>query len=140
MSHMSNRSHMSHGRRAGQRVERAGDSPAIRWAARGGLVARGVLYILVGVLALQIAFGHGGKEADRTGALQTVRQSPGGGVILWLLAAGFAGLAIWRYFEAALGQPVPGGRKPAKRLVSLSRAILYTVVCGTTIAFIVGSG
>jgi hypothetical protein len=134
---MSVRHAESEARTAGRR---ASGSKTLRFAARGGLVARGVVYVLVGSLAMRIAFGQGGKEADRTGALQTVAKSPGGGVLLWLIAAGFAGLALWRYAEAAYGQPVADGTKPSKRLFSLARGVFYTVVCGSTIAFALGSG
>jgi uncharacterized membrane protein len=108
---------------------------------RAGLVARGVIYVLVGVLAAQIAFGgNGGKEADRQGALQTVAQSPGGTILLWLLALGLAGMTLWRLSEAIWGQSVPDGHKATKRLSSLARAVFYGVVCASTVAFIIGAG
>lgn len=118
----------------------AASSHSLQWLARGGLVARGVNYLLIGFLALQIAFGSKGKQADTAGALHTVARHPGGIVVLWLLAAGFAGLAIWRLAEAAYGQPGPGGHKPGKRLGSLARAVLYGFICGTVVSFILGSG
>jgi hypothetical protein len=122
------------------RAREAGHSKALRAAARGGLVARGVVYVLVGSLAVQIAFGHGGKQADRSGALQTVAGTPGGGILLWALAAGFAGLAVWRYAEAVYGQPGPDGRKAGKRLFSLGRGVFYSVVCASTVMFAMGGG
>ena len=65
---------------------------------------------------MQIAFGPSSKQADTTGALQEIASHPGGIVVLWLLAAGFAGLALWRLTEAAYGRPGPAGRTPGKRL------------------------
>jgi Domain of Unknown Function (DUF1206) len=116
-------------------------SKPFRALARSGLVARGVIYILVGSLAIQIAVGGGGgKEADRQGALQTVAQSPGGTVLLWLLAIGLAGMALWRLSEAVYGQPVEDGHKATKRLSSLARGIFYATVFVSTVAFIIGSG
>jgi hypothetical protein len=115
-------------------------SGAFRALGRAGLAARGVIYIIVGVLAVQIAFGKGGKEADRQGALQTVARTPGGTVLLWLLAVGLAGMAIWRFSEAIWGQSVPEGDKATKRLSSLARGVFYTVVCASTVAFTVGAG
>jgi hypothetical protein len=79
-------------------------------AGPGGLVARGANYLLVGSLAVQIAFSSGGKQADTTGALRAVAGHPGGIVVLWLLAAGFAGPALWRFAETAYGQAGPVGR------------------------------
>lgn len=128
---------------AGVRVtgNRVSTSSAFRMLGRAGLAARGVIYILVGALAVQIAFGKsGGKEADRQGALQTVAKTPGGTVLLWLLAIGLAGMALWRFSEVIWGQPVPDGDKATKRLASLVRAIFYSAVCTSTVAFIAGSG
>jgi len=69
--------------------------------ARGGMVARGVNYMLVGLLAVEIAAGAKGKQADSAGALHAIAGEPAGIVVLWLLAAGFAGLVLWRVTEAA---------------------------------------
>jgi hypothetical protein len=103
-------------------------------------VARGVIYVLVGVLAVQIAFGSGGKRADTSGALHAVAEHPGGIVVLWLLAVGFAGLAIWRFAEVVYGQAGRGGRTAGKRLGSLARAVLYAFICGSVVSFILGTG
>jgi Domain of Unknown Function (DUF1206) len=118
----------------------AASSRWLQWLARGGLTARGAMYLLIGVLAVQIAFGSGGKQADTSGALRAVAVHPGGIVVLWLLAVGFAGLAIWRFAEVAYGQAGPGGRKAGKRLGSLARAVLYAFICGTVVSFILGTG
>jgi hypothetical protein len=129
---------------AGSDVRRAGREVAssrwFHWLARAGLAARGVIYLLIGSLAVQIAFGGGGKEADKNGALQTVAGTPGGEVILWLLFVGFAGLALWRYSEAVYGQPVADGRKASKRLASFGRGIFYSVSCATILKFALGGG
>jgi Domain of Unknown Function (DUF1206) len=118
----------------------AATSSTLQWLARGGLTARGVNYLLIGSLALQIAFGSKGKPADTTGALHTVAKHPGGIIVLWLLAVGFAGLVIWRLAETAYGQPGPDGHKAGKRLGSLARAVLYAFICGTVVSFILGAG
>jgi hypothetical protein len=98
---------------------RASDSPPFQLLARGGIAARGIVYILVGYLAVKIAFGKSGQAADRQGALQTVAHTTGGTLILWLLAVGFAGLALWHLSEALLGQAGRDGHKAHKRLASL---------------------
>ncbi|MEU4235145.1 DUF1206 domain-containing protein [Nonomuraea sp. NPDC026600] len=46
-----------------------------RWLeglARGGFVACGVNYLLIGVLAVQIGVGAGGEAADISGAMHAV--------------------------------------------------------------------
>jgi Domain of Unknown Function (DUF1206) len=127
----------AHVRAAGRR---ASNSTPFQLLARGGLAARGVIYLLVGYLAVKIAFGKSGQSADRQGALQTVAKTTGGTLILWLLAIGFGGLALWRFSEALFGQAGPDGHKATKRLASLARGVFYTVVCASTVAFVVGAG
>jgi Domain of Unknown Function (DUF1206) len=129
--------------RAGREVAETGrDVASSRWMrglARAGLVARGVNYLLVGSLAVQIALGSRGQQADTTGALRTVAGHPGGIVVLWLLAAGFAGLALWRFAEAAYGQAGPNGQAAPKRLASLALGVLYGGICGVVVNFILGA-
>jgi hypothetical protein len=128
------------GRKAGLAGREAADSRWMRGLARAGLVARGVNYLLVGSLAIQIAFGSHHKQADTTGALRTVSGYPGGIVVLWLLAAGFAGLALWRLAETAYGQAGPGGQAARARLVSLALGVVYACVCAIVVAFNLGAG
>jgi hypothetical protein len=106
--------------------------------ARAGLVARGLNYLLIGVLAIQIGVGASGQEADRQGVLHAVADKPGGEVVLWAIAVGFAGLTLWRLVEAVYGQAGPDGRKATKRLASAARAVLYGVVCASVVAFLTG--
>ena len=131
-------------KRAGRQAERTGrevvSSRWMRGLARAGLLARGVNYLLVGLLAVQVALGSRGTRADTTGALRTVARHPGGIVVLWLLAAGFAGLALWRFAETAYGQAGPGGQAAHKRLASLALGVLYAGICGVVVNFILGVG
>ncbi|MER5891070.1 DUF1206 domain-containing protein [Streptomyces sp. NPDC001941] len=101
-------------------------------AGRWGFAARGVIYLLVGVLALRIAFGGGGEQADRGGALAEVAQKPLGVVMLWLIGIGFAGMALWRLSEAVFGS------KTGKRLMSGGRAVFYGFVAYSVLAFATG--
>lgn len=129
-------------KKAGGRARATGREAATsRWMrglARAGLATRGVNYVLVGSLAVQIASGSGGTQADTTGALRSVARHPGGIAVLWLLAAGFAGLALWRLAETAYGQAGPGGRTVPKRLASLALGLLYGAICATAVHFIIG--
>lgn len=129
---------------AGNDVQRAGrqaaGSPWFHRLARGGLVAKGVIYLLIGFLAVQIGLGSGGKEADKKGALETVAEKPAGTLVLWLLVIGFAGLALWRFSEALYGQPVPDGDKASKRALSFFRGLFYTSGCITILLFVMGGG
>lgn len=115
-------------------------SGPFRTFASAGLVARGVIYLIVGVLAIEVATGRTGQEADRQGALRTVAETPFGTVLLWLLVAGFAGLTLLWLSEAVYGQPYRGGDTPTMRLGSLVRGIFYGAICAGSVTFIAGSG
>ncbi len=68
--------------------------------ARLGYLAKGLVYAVVGVLALQVAFGQGGKMTDTKGALATLAEQSWGTVLLAVTAVGLLGYALWRVVEA----------------------------------------
>lgn len=68
--------------------------------ARFGYVSKGLVYGLIGILALLAAFNQGGKTTDTTGALQTIAAQPFGKFILILITIGLIGYVIWRFIEA----------------------------------------
>ncbi|WP_328743345.1 DUF1206 domain-containing protein [Streptomyces caniferus] len=123
------------GRRTAHRAAR---SSAVRAAARGGFAARGAIYFLVGVLALRIAFGDSGEQADRGGALAELAARPFGSVLIWVLGLGLAGMALWRLSEAAFGAAGPEGHKAGTRLLSLARCVFYAVVSFSVLSFAAG--
>ncbi|MCX4770198.1 DUF1206 domain-containing protein [Streptomyces sp. NBC_01260] len=124
------------------KARRAGNGSTIEAGGRAGFVARGLIYFLVGVLALRIAFndtgGGGGKTADRGGALSEIAQKPFGSVLLWVLGAALAGMALWRLSEAAFGAAGPDGQKTTKRLASAGRAVFYGFVSYSVLMFAAG--
>ena len=117
---------------------RAANSRALEVAARAGFVARGAIYVLIGIIAVQVALGHGG-QADRGGALSQIAGKSYGMFVLWLLVAGFAGLALWRFSEAAFGAVGPDGQDTSERLKSLARGVLYSVFFVSTLQLVLGS-
>lgn len=124
--------------RASMNARRASDSPAARALARIGLAARGVIYILIGWLAIQVAIGHSSQKPNQQGALQLLAQSTLGLITLWLIGLGFVGYALWRLSEAAFG--VTGeGNGAGPRLKSLVRAIVYAFLAALTFKVIAGS-
>jgi hypothetical protein len=119
-------------------ARQASHSEAMGVLARFGLAVRGFVYLVIGWLALQIALGHGGQEANQRGALATVAQHPFGKVLLWVLGFGFAAYALWRFSEAAFGTAAEG-RKAGPRVKSLVRGIVYATFAVTTFSFIAGT-
>jgi len=120
-------------------ARRVAHSPWVGWLARLGLAARGVVYLLIGVLALQIAIGHGGKASDQNGALRTVAGQPFGKGLLWLMALGFAGYALWRFTEVAYGE-TGGDSGAGGRVKSAFRGLAYASICYTTVSLLTGTG
>lgn len=109
--------------------------------ARCGLLARGVLYVLVGMLALRVALGDsGGTQADRRGALQELAGKPLGSVLIWAVGIGLVGMTLWRLSEAVFGAAGPDGGKPLTRLASAGRAVFYAVVGFSVLTFAAGGG
>lgn len=76
-------------------------SPWIEGLARLGFIAKGVVYALIGVLAIQVAFG-GGAAPGTEDAFQTIAAQPFGQILLGLVAFGLVGYAIWLLVRAGM--------------------------------------
>jgi hypothetical protein len=120
---------------AGSRAIRAGDKHSSK-AALAGLAARGVLYLLLGLLAIQLAVGASAAQVDSRGALHQLAGSTWGSVLLVLLAIGFAGFALLNVFDAlTAGQP--DDEHPKRRLADVGRAALYVALTIATVSVLV---
>jgi hypothetical protein len=109
--------------------------------ARFGLVAQGISFGLVAVLAIELALGRGGKATDREGALQTIAHNGIGRVIVFVLALGFGAYALWRLAQVFLGHDVEehGGRKKwGTRLSSLGKAAIYGALSWFAFSVVLG--
>jgi Domain of Unknown Function (DUF1206) len=131
--------------RATGAADRAGQSDGLENLARIGLIALGVVHVLIGWLALQIAWsGGGGESADQSGALATVAETPVGKPLLWVLGLGLFALALWQAAEVlrwrrALSSTGKQRRKAIGNVVkSVAKAILYVAL--GVLAFQVANG
>jgi Domain of Unknown Function (DUF1206) len=115
-------------------------SRPFEWLARAGLVARGAIYAIIGVLAVKLALGEGGETTNQNGALQTISQQPFGKALLILMAIGLAGYAIWRLVRAAIGHGPESSDDLKERADGLASGIGYAILCVTAVSIIVGSG
>jgi hypothetical protein len=108
-------------------ARRAAHSDWLERLGRAGLAAQGLSYALVGVLALKLAFGAGGKATSRQGAFDSLAHDPFGKAVLIGLAIGFAGYAAWRLANALLDRKRRGDDAPglAKRAGELAKGLLY---------------
>jgi Domain of Unknown Function (DUF1206) len=122
--------------------EQLANTDVVEGGGRLGLLAKGVSYVLVALLAVKVALGRGANPEDREGALQALGDESFGAVLLGLLAAGFAGYALWRFAQAFLDRDVEGAgpKGLAKRAGYLVKGLLYTGLCVVCVSILFGSG
>ena len=116
--------------------------PGLVKVGRAGWFAKGVVYVVAGLLALLVAAqatgwsraaSTGGQEASPTGALKTIAQMSGGKLLMWVLAGGMLLYAGWRVVSASL----PGGsdvKAWVTRIGYLVSAVIYTTFALTAVA------
>jgi Domain of Unknown Function (DUF1206) len=124
------------------KAEQAGDSAALELLARVGLIAYGVVHVLIGWLALQIAWGMSGpKSADTSGALRTVANQPFGRILLWLVAVGLVALALWQSSEVVWGyRKLDRAGRVRQQATSGAKAVLYAALGVSAASVALGSG
>jgi hypothetical protein len=113
----------------------AGDHPALEMAARVGYAVSGLLHLLIGWLALQVAWSNSGKSADQSGALASLAGNGLGQVALWVAVLGFFGLALWQVVEAIGGSFGEGMDAWAGRGKAIAKAVVYLVLGWTALSF-----
>ena len=120
----------------------AAESRWVERAGRAGYVAKGVIYGLIGLVAIQVPLDYENDPEDRQGALRLVAQQPFGEVLLLALAAGLAGYALWRLAQAIFDTDDDGtdAKGLAKRASYLARAALYGFFAFSAFALVAGLG
>ena len=114
-------------------------SDALEHGIRLGLVAYGLVHLLIGYTAVRLALGDHGK-ADQKGALGELARSPGGGIVLWVVAIGLFALVLWQGYEALLGHSGEDGLKRVrKRVASAGKAVVYLAIGVSAIQKAVGA-
>jgi hypothetical protein len=114
-------------------------SSAFEWFARAGLAARGLIYGIVGVLALELALGEGGETTSQQGALKEIAQQPFGKALLIATAIGLAGYATWRFVRAALGHGKETDDDTVERVGGVVSGVGYALLCVAAIDILIGS-
>jgi Domain of Unknown Function (DUF1206) len=122
---------------------RAGAEPrrGLVLLARAGLVARGVLYVLIGALAVDVSQGQTGANASQQGAVQNVAKAPFGHWLLIALAIGVFGYAIWRAVQALTGDEIETGerRGATERIGAGAAAVAYFAIFAMILGILLGS-
>jgi hypothetical protein len=107
---------------------------------RAGFAARALVYAIIGILALKLALGYGGKVTDQEGALHTVARQPFGKVLLTVVAIGLGGYSLWRLVRAAIGHGPEGSDSGFDRISALASGIAYGAMCALAIEILLGTG
>lgn len=116
----------------------AQDSTTFRILARIGYVVLGILHILIGAIAISIATGGGGENADQGGALAQIQQSPAGVVLLWVIVLGLLALAIWQIAEAVVERDPDTKKKWGHRVKFIGTAVAYLAIGATALVYALG--
>ncbi len=122
-------------------ADRAEQSDVLDILVRGGLVAYGVVHLLIAWLGIQIAFGETSKNASSSGAMQTLARQPLGEVLVWAVGIGLVILVIWRLLEAwQLYQSEDGKEQVLKPLGKLIKAVIYGAIALSAFQVATSSG
>ncbi len=117
-------------------------TPAFEGLARAGYVARGVIYMLIGVLAFRLAQGSRTDEStSQQGALRLISEQSFGRALLVLMAIGLGGYALWRATQVVVGVTPEAGRHSAlDRLGAAGSAVAYGSFAAVAISILTGGG
>jgi hypothetical protein len=123
-------------------AEQVGDSVSLALLARAGLIAWGVVHLLIGWLALRLAQGvSAGASADRSGALRTLADQRFGKILLGLVAVGMVALALWQASEAIWNHRNRSVAKRVRKQVrSWAKAVFYAALGVSAASVALGSG
>ena len=116
-------------------------SPWLTRGARLGYAAKGVVYITVGLIALQAAMGSRAAE-DQRGALRTLGEQPAGKFLLGLVAVGLLAYAVWRVIAGIVDAERKGSepKKLAVRAGMVGSGLLHGALGVSAFRLLQGAG
>jgi hypothetical protein len=121
-------------------ASRAKRSAWLERLTRVGLIGYGVTHLIVGWIALQLAFGKPAKEGDQGGAFKTLADQPVGKWLLGLVAIGLVAMMVWQALEAAVGHVEDRGKERTfERIGSVAKAIFYGYLAYKALTVLQGS-
>jgi Domain of Unknown Function (DUF1206) len=119
--------------------ERLTRSRGFELLARAGFVARGAIYGIIGILAVELALGVGGRTTNQKGALQLIAAQSFGQILLVLVAIALAGYSLWRLSHALLGHGPESTDSTLDRVGALGSGIVYAAMCALAVEILLGS-
>ncbi|WP_394769246.1 DUF1206 domain-containing protein [Lacisediminihabitans sp.] len=103
--------------------------------ARLGYAVNGLLHILIGAIAISVATGAGGGEADQSGALGQLAATPGGRILLWVVVVGLAALGVWQLVVGLLARGSDTKSRWAHRAAEWGKGVAYLAIAATALTF-----
>lgn len=120
-------------------ARKAAGSRGLTGLARAGYGASGLVHLLIGYLAIRVAFHHA-VESDQSGALAQLAKLPGGAATLWVTVVGLAGLGLWHLMQSALGVGSAWKSRWVRSLIMFAKAVAYLAFAATALSFAQGHG
>lgn len=102
--------------------------------ARAGYAASGLVHVLIGVLAAQLALGSSSGSADESGAFAAIAANPFGAVVLWFSVVAFVALAAWQAAAALSG----AAGEATDRVKAGAKAVVYLALAFTAFSVVRG--
>ncbi|MDO9398837.1 MAG: DUF1206 domain-containing protein [Herbiconiux sp.] len=107
--------------------------------ARSGYAMNGLLHVLIGGIAIGVALnGRSSDQADQSGALKQVAETPGGLFVLWIAVVGLFALGLWQVVRAVLAHDPDAKKKWGKRASEAGKGVVYFAIGGTALVFALG--
>jgi hypothetical protein len=114
----------------------ATQSRQMAWVARAGVAAHGAVYLLLGIVALLVAFDESGQNVDQRGAFKELASTPPGLVLLAALTAGCAAYTLWLVSQAVFGTADEGDKRlPRVQSAMAGAGYLLLTVSAATVLF-----
>ena len=106
------------------------------------MVCYGLVHIIVAYLAIQVALGDSGQQADQNGAIQEVGATSFGAVVLWVLAIGLIAYGLWQLMMAAVGFQwvTKKGKRTRRRIGAVVQAVIGISLGLYAARLVTGSG
>jgi Domain of Unknown Function (DUF1206) len=113
--------------RTGSETSAPATEQAAEWLGTVGWAAKGIVYLLIGALAIQLAVSGSNSDATtKRGAFQALADEPAGQALLVILCIGLFAFALYQVVAIVLDDR--DGRKRLQHgISSIATAIIYTV-------------
>jgi hypothetical protein len=129
-------------RQAERKARSAATSKWMTMLARLGYAIKGIVYLVIGVLAVELAAGHGGAATDQRGAIHIIYDQPFGRFLLVIVAVGLIAFALWCFIQALFDTEGKGSKAKGifARIGYAAIGVSYGLLAVGTIQLLAGTG